>query len=139
MDFAPLSGQESYLLGLVDKLSYKSDFLPILQKQQQNATPNDPTPSKRTKTISLRRYFLSRNYELKKSDSSTGFLQMDVVDSETTTASGKIQVGLVYLIGTIGRGDLNYGGTAVAKAIIDAARDKKVDAIVFRVGKYIKA
>ncbi|KAJ3218195.1 hypothetical protein HDU67_006457 [Dinochytrium kinnereticum] len=124
MDIAPLSAEESHSIGLVDLLAFKlSPF-----RDRSKSAENDST----IPTMPFRRYMIARMAEVK--DMQQGLQLPSGFDGdEVGVGRLPVTVGLVYLVGTIMRGDGPFGSNTVARAIVDAARDKHVDAIVFRI------
>ncbi|KAI8842558.1 peptidase family S49-domain-containing protein [Chytridium lagenaria] len=119
MDIAPLSAEECHNTGLIDRLAYKlAPFRDFLKSGKEG--------DQKVNTMTLRRYMVSRLAEMEE-DANLGLPK-----------GGKlpVTVGLVYLVGTIMRGDGPFASNTVARAIVDAARDKDVDAIVFRIASY---
>ncbi|KAJ3054439.1 hypothetical protein HK097_001844, partial [Rhizophlyctis rosea] len=142
MDIAPLSSHESHTSGLVDTLAHKrphnprersilnptsgstsppssTDATPSSDSESSSPSPTSPLPSTK---MSLTRYRLARTEERKKELAAN-----EAVGKEMT------KVGLVYLCGSIMRGDEQFGSNTVAKAITEAAEDAEVGAVCLRI------
>ncbi|KAJ3104190.1 hypothetical protein HDU97_009445 [Phlyctochytrium planicorne] len=128
-DIAPLSADECFHLGLVDKLAFK--LSPFRKEVGSDAKADQRV--KGLKTISFEKYKAGR--DLEKSNTTDIIIQLGDPGAEKPQPTGKTPatVGLVYMVGTIMRGDGPFGSNTVARAIVDAARDKDVDAVVFRI------
>ncbi|KAJ3091897.1 hypothetical protein HK102_012819 [Quaeritorhiza haematococci] len=114
MDFGPLSALEAVETGLVDRLSYKREYFRSKAKKPSKDEPERFMPFQFYKVARTGEKLKERELHMK-------------------AALPKVTVGLVYLVGSILRGDNQFGATRIAKALTDAARDKNVDAIVFRI------
>ncbi|KAJ2991060.1 hypothetical protein HDV02_003999, partial [Globomyces sp. JEL0801] len=100
MHLAPMSAVESLQQKLVTHISYKRNFIPIDDKFTNTAG---------NRVMELRKYKQTRCEELEKEKSTTLPL-----------------IAIVYLVGTITRGDnVNQAG-AISKALLTAAHDKNV-------------
>ncbi|KAJ2998920.1 hypothetical protein HDV02_003895 [Globomyces sp. JEL0801] len=106
MNMSPIYAKESLLFNLVSKLAYKRPFVPIDKKSKIDSHP----------VMSLKAYRKAKSNEL-----------MLNLDPSVPT------IGIVYLIGNIFRGDGQYGSNTVVRALLAAANDENVKAIVFRV------
>ncbi|KAJ3043253.1 hypothetical protein HDV00_005573 [Rhizophlyctis rosea] len=123
MDIAPLTSQESHDAGLVDEIAFKRAHNPQSQHKSSNDSSSPPPPdSLPLKSISLHRYRISRTQELKS-------------ELAASLAVGKplTTIGLVYLCGSIMRGDGQFGSNQVAKSIANAAMDPEVGSVVVRI------
>ncbi|KAJ1547672.1 hypothetical protein HK096_001360, partial [Nowakowskiella sp. JEL0078] len=137
MDAAPVSSEEALSMGLVDKLVYKRDLLPIVAKAQSKTTDN--------KTIFHDIKVMLDPY-ISSSDNPKGFpcvqfnryrqerlLQKQRNDKATPADAKKSVVGLVYVVGNIQRGDAPSASNHAVSALVAAANDPTVDSIVMRV------
>ncbi|KAJ3276221.1 hypothetical protein HDV01_005669 [Terramyces sp. JEL0728] len=108
MDISPLTAKECLKYNLVDKLSYKREFLPLFKDSKIDGLP----------VISLGRYYNAKNTEA-------------IRDSKLFKR--KLKIGVVNLVGTINRGDGPTGSTTVTTALLKAAEDEEVGGIVLRI------
>ncbi|KAJ3308178.1 hypothetical protein HDU76_004089 [Blyttiomyces sp. JEL0837] len=128
MDLGSLTSDECILTGLIDSIGYKREYLPDPAglKELKTMSPKDSKPMT---AMSVRRYLAARSNEKNRVPMFGGV--EDTPDGPV--ASKPYTIGLVYLVGGIARGDGQFGSNAVARALIKAGRDEKVDAIVLRV------
>ncbi|TPX71144.1 hypothetical protein SpCBS45565_g01207 [Spizellomyces sp. 'palustris'] len=117
MDNAPLTSTESLTTGLIDKQTYKHHTYPQGHRKEHHRRTHEGQPS-----MPLSRYFIARTAE------------EEVADTlKIAAGSDKVTVGLVYLVGTIVRGDGTFGSNEVARALGECAADKDVDVVLFRI------
>ncbi|KAI8826777.1 uncharacterized protein EV422DRAFT_511395 [Fimicolochytrium jonesii] len=107
MDVAPLTTGEGVEAGLIDRIAYK--------REQLHRGPDSDV-----KEMPLTRYKFLRAAEVKR-------------EVRKMPSDQKVNVALVYLSGAIKEGEGQFGPDKVAKAILDAAADKSIRAIVFRI------
>ncbi|KAL2914685.1 hypothetical protein HK105_205824 [Polyrhizophydium stewartii] len=143
IDNAPLTAGEALGSGLIDKIDYKRKLTPIGSSQPipgliQAAPPIDTSSvlgggaspamirssdSEIKKSITLPRYRAARSHAA----------EQEIKQAITIERRPRIGVAIVYLTGTIRRGDKQAGGTAVVNALIEAGKATDIHAVVLRI------
>ncbi|KAI8800232.1 peptidase family S49-domain-containing protein [Cladochytrium replicatum] len=129
MNYSPISSEEAKTWGLVDTLGYKRDSIEMnpegfgLQTFPRTKLVVDPKdPTRLVQSLSFSRYKFAIMQEKQRE-----------VKQQLAQGKPKATVGLVYLTGTVRRGDTQFSSNHVVKALMEAANDPEVDSIVFRV------
>jgi len=121
-DLAPLSAQESLAAGLVTQIKYRREMTDFFSHELREPTIwGQVRKHKTVNSMSLQRYKIAKDMETGRNKKRLGRKLVQPA------------VGLVYLTGTISRGDGPHGSNTVIKALTDASRDPEVCAIVLRI------
>ncbi len=122
-DLTPLSAQESLAAGMVTQIKYRREMTDFFSHEFH--TPSLWGPAHKQKSVnsmSLYRYKMAKDMEMGRSKK-----------ARLGRKDHRPIVGLVYLTGTIARGDGPHGSNTIIKALTDAGRDREVCAIVLRI------
>ena len=127
MDLGSITSLEALSHGLIDSISHKIETASQFSSHSQPAllpfatqssleTPH-AKPHHEDKSVSLLRYKAAREHEKQRQP----------------VPPSKLTVGIVYLCGQIMQGDAKFGSNAIAKALIEAGKDKDVSSIILRI------
>ena len=108
---------------LIDTIDFKSKFAPRKREYDSNVLVN------------LRKLVFG-DAEVQPVVRLERYLDIVQLKSPIINPKQSIAVAIVYFCGGVHRGESKYsGGSAVAKALLEAGKDKSIDTIVFRIRK----